>query len=140
MCPGQRSGPGFLVRKIGGGAPRDEELYHRRRIGASRPGERSRPVLVVSRCDVGAGVEQDGRTFDLSTGIIGSIAEEVKQRLALPVHQVGTHAVRQQRAKHIEMFQEITLAAGDDGWYANACLEEPVEQLTLSERADRREG
>jgi hypothetical protein len=70
----------------------------------------------------------------------GSIAEEVKQRLALPVHQVGTHTVRQQRAKHIEMFQKITLAPGDDSWYANACLEEQVEQFPLSERADCREG
>jgi len=45
LGPGQRSGPGFIIRKIGGCAPCDKELHHRHCIGASRPGPMPAPKV-----------------------------------------------------------------------------------------------
>ena len=76
------------------GAPtREEELDHPYGIRTCRPGERRGRELVIPRCDVGAGVEQDTGEFHVPTFRIGP-ARQVQQRLVLPVHQVRAHAAR----------------------------------------------
>jgi len=70
--------PGLVIGKIGGRTACEEELYHRRRIGACRPGKRRRPTLVISGRYRGAGVEQNGRTFDGPASAIRPITDEVQ--------------------------------------------------------------
>ena len=55
--------------------------------------------------DVGAGVEQHRRAFDVAAGRIRSVTDQVKQRLMLPVHQIRIHAALEQRAKHAGVVQ-----------------------------------
>jgi hypothetical protein len=44
----------------------------------------------------------------------------------------------QQSAKHVRVFQEIGLIAGQDRGYSNACLEKPGEQFPFAKCADSR--
>ncbi len=84
------------------------------------PGERCRSVLLVARRDIGSGIEQDRRAFDragAADGVALTSSYEVQQRLMLPVHQVRTHAVSQERAQHVGVPQKIALATREDRWH-----------------------
>ena len=68
--------------------------------------------------------------------VSGPTTDEVKQRLMLPVHEVRAHTMRQQRTKHVRVFQEIALAAGEDWWHTDARFEQPPQQVPFSLRHD----
>ena len=64
----------------------------------------------------------------------------MKECLALPVHQVGTHAVRQQRAEHVGVCEQIALAASEDRWHAQPCGQKSFESIPSSIPDDHRKS
>src|SRR6266853_4516859 len=94
--PRQGRSPLFVVRQIGRRAARQQELHHLRLVSARGPRQRRGAELLVSRRDGGARVEQDGATF--AAVVQGG---PVEQRLVLPVHLVGAHAVCEQHPQRI---------------------------------------
>jgi hypothetical protein len=132
-------GPGLIIGKVRGGAAREQTLHHLHGVHARSPAERRGRELVIARRDVGAGIEQDAGEFDVAALGIRSTADEVQQGLVLPVHEVRAHAMSQQRAKHVRVFQEIALAAGQHRWHADTRVEQPAQQVPFSFRDNRRE-
>ena len=62
----------------------------------------------------------------------------VEQRLVLPVHLVGAHAVREQRPKRVRLHQ-IPLTARVDRRHAKASAEQAREQIwTVGAHRERR--
>jgi len=96
---------------------------HSGRVCPRGPSEGRRTIFVVSRREAGAGVKQDGGAFAVALA-----RRVVKQRLVLPVHLVGAHAVRQQHTKRIRP-QEIPLAGRVDSRHAKARAEHTCEQI-----------
>src|SRR6185436_2196436 len=114
LGPGERRRPRLVIRERDRRATRQQEFDRRRSIGSRGPGERRRSILVVASRNGGARVEQNG-------GAVGSVlrGRVVQQRLVLPVHLVGAHAVREQRAKGVRSIQ-IPLTGGVHRWHAKA--------------------
>jgi hypothetical protein len=105
--PRKRRGPRFIFGKVRRGTACEEKLHHLtafvRAAQASGVDRYSSSRVDMFR----AGVEKNGRALDgavdfVPSPVIPCLTNKVK-RLMLPVHEVRTHAVRQQRAEHVRV-------------------------------------
>ena len=114
--PCERRRPRLVIGKVRGRATLEQKLHHLECVRSRRPGERRGRELVIARRNVRTRVEQDAGLRDGAATVVRSAAaHEMQQSLMLPVHEVRTHAAFQQRAKHVRVLEQVTLAAREHG-------------------------